>query len=291
MDTVLSSRTRTVTIGPGRPFVIIGERLNPSGRRRLAEEMAAGDFSRLRADALAQVAAGAQVLDVNAGLPGGDEPALLRQAVQAVLETVDVPLSLDSANPAALESALAVYPGKALINSTTGEDSCLERVLPLAKKYGAALVALCSDERGPSQDPQVRLAVARKITARAGLYGVPPADLLFDPLVMAVSVDPATARVTLETIRLLREELDANVVSGASNVSFGLPDRSTLNAAFLSMAIALGMDAAITNPLEPAVRLAVLASDLLLGHDEYGRCWIRDFRQRQKEKAGAPLHP
>ena len=163
--------------------------------------------------------------------------------------------------------------------------------MPLAQRYGAALVALCSDERGPSQDPQVRLAVARKITARAAHYGIPPADLLFDPLVMAVSVDTGTARVTLETIRLLRQELDANLVSGASNVSFGLPDRSTLNAAFLTMAMALGMDAAITNPLEPAVRQAILAGDLLLGHDEYGHRWIRDFRKRDRERAGAPLHP
>ena len=242
--------------------------------------MAAGDFTRVAADALAQVAAGAQVLDVNAGVPGGDEPALLVQAVRAVMACTDAPLCLDSANPAALEAALAVYQGKALINSTTGEEAALDRVLPLAARHGAALICLCSDERGPSSDPRTRLEVARTIAARAEGHGIPPSDLIFDPLVMAVGADAAAGRATLETIHLLRWEMDANLTCGASNVSFGLPDRPTLNAAFLSMAMALGLNSAITNPLEPAARTAILAGDLLLGHDEWAMRWIKEYRKR-----------
>ena len=282
METILSSKTKTVVIGSDRPFVVIGERINPTGRKKLAAELAAGDFSRVRADALAQVEAGAQVLDVNAGVPGADESAIMRQSVQVVMETVDVPLCFDSANPAALEAALSVYSGKALINSTTGEDSALSRVLPLAKKYGAAVIALCNDERGPVQDSRVRLEVARKIIARAADYGVSLADLVFDPLVLTVGADSSAGKVTLETIRLLCQELGVNVSAGASNVSFGLPDRPALNAAFISMAMAMGLTAAITNPLEPAVHASILAADLLLGHDAYGARWIKDFRKREK---------
>jgi len=282
METTLSSKTKTVIISPERPFVIIGERINPTGRKRLAEELLAGDLSRVRADAQAQVEAGAHVLDINSGVPGADEPAIMRQAVQAVMEVVDVPLCFDSADPVALEAALAIYSGKALINSTTGEDAVLERVLPLAKKYGAAVIALCNDERGPVQDPLVRLQVARKIAARAADYGIPLADLVFDPLVLTVGADSNAALVTFETIRLLRQELGVNVSAGASNVSFGLPDRSALNAAFISMAMATGLTAAITNPLDPAVHAAILAADLFLGHDAYGARWIKDFRRRGK---------
>ena len=282
METTLSSRTKTVVISPEKPFVIIGERINPTGRKKLAEEMAAGDFSRVRADALAQVEAGAHVLDVNSGVPGADDSAIMRQAVQIVMETVDVPLCFDSPNPAALEAALSIYSGKALINSTTGEEAALARVLPLAKKYGAAIIGLCNDETGISQDPQVRLAVARKILARAADYGIPAADVIFDPLVLTVGADSNAGKVTLETIRLVRQELGVNVSAGASNVSFGLPDRPALNAAFMAMAMAMGMDAAITNPLEPVVHTAILAADLFLGHDAYGGKWIKDFRKRDK---------
>jgi len=282
METVLSSKTKTVIISPDRPLVIIGERINPTGRKKLAEELAAGDFSRVRADALAQVEAGAHVLDVNAGVPGADEPALMRQVAQVVMDAVDVPLCFDSANPAVLEAALSLYSGKALINSTTGEDVVLERVLPLVKKHNAAVIALVNDERGPVQDPQVRLGVARKIIARAADYGIPLSDLVLDPLVLTVGADSNAGRVTLETIRLLRQELGVNVVAGASNVSFGLPDRPALNAAYIAMAIACGLTAAITNPLEPAIRSAILAADLFMGHDAYGSRWIKDFRKRQK---------
>ncbi|MCU0507613.1 MAG: dihydropteroate synthase [Anaerolineae bacterium] len=287
METVLSSKTKTVVISPDRPFVIIGERINPTGRKKLAEELANGDFSRVRSDALAQVEAGAAILDVNAGVPGGDEPEIMRQAVQMVMDTVDLPLSIDSANPDALEAGLALYQGKALINSTTGEDEALERVLPLAKKYGAAVIALCNDERGPVQDPQVRLDIAKKIVARAADHGVPIEDLLFDPLVMTVGADSNAGRVTLATMQLLRAELGVNLTAGASNVSFGLPDRPALNAAFMAMAMNSGLNSAITNPLEPAVLTAILAADLFLGHDEYGRMWIKGFRKREKAKAAA----
>ena len=285
METILSSKTKTVVISPDKPFVVIGERINPTGRKKLAEELAAGDFARVRSDALAQIEAGAHVLDVNSGVPGADEPAIMRQAVQMVMETVDAPLCFDSPNPAALEAALAIYSGKALINSTTGEDAALERVLPLAKKYGAAFIGLCNDDRGISQDPLVRLEVARKIITRAADYGIPAADIVIDPLVLTVGADSNAGKVTLETIRLIRQELGVNISAGASNVSFGLPDRPALNAAFMAMAMAMGMDAAITNPLEPTVHTAILAADLFLGHDPYGGKWIKDFRKREKAKA------
>jgi len=290
METILSSKTKTVVISPDKPFVIIGERINPTGRKKLAEEMAAGDFSRVRADALAQVEAGAHVLDVNSGLPsvaGADELTIMRQAVQRVMETVDVPLCFDSPNPAALEAALSIYSGKALINSTTGEDAALARVLPLAKKYGAAIIGLCNDETGISQDPQVRLVVARKILARAADYGIPAADVIFDPLVLTVGADSNAGKVTLETIRLLRREFGANVSAGASNVSFGLPDRPALNATFMAMGMMMGLTASITNPLEPAVHSAILAADLFLGHDAYGGKWIKNFRKREKARQAA----
>ena len=287
METVLSSKTKTVVISPDKPFVIIGERINPTGRKKLAEEMSTGDFSRVRSDALAQMEAGAHVLDVNSGVPGADEPAIMRQAVQIVMETVDAPLCFDSPDPAALEAALSIYSGKALINSTTGEDASLARVLPLAKKYGAAVIGLCNDEHGISQDPQARLAVARKILARAADYGIPAADIIFDPLVLTVGADSNAGKVTLETIRLLRQELGANISAGASNVSFGLPDRPALNAAFMAMGMMMGLTASITNPLEPAVRTAILAADLFLGHDAYGGKWIKNFRKREKAKPAA----
>ncbi len=281
METILSSKSRQVVIGPDRPLVIIGERINPTGRKQLQADMAAGDFSRVCAEAQAQVEAGAAVLDVNVGVPGGDEPTLMRQAVEAIMAAVDVPLCFDSAHPAALEAALAIYPGKALINSVTGEEQSLARVLPLAQKYQAAVIGLAHDERGISHDPQVRLEVARKILARAADYGLPAADVVIDPLVLTVGADHHAARVTLETIRLLRTELDVNVSAGVSNVSFGLPDRPTLNAAFVAMGIAMGLTAAIINPLEPTVQVAILASDLLAGHDAYGGRWLKAFRKRK----------
>jgi 5-methyltetrahydrofolate--homocysteine methyltransferase len=287
METILSSQKKKVNISPDKPFVIVGERINPTGRKKLGAEMAAGDFSRVRSDALAQVEAGAAVLDVNAGVPGGDEPALMKQAVETVMAVVDVPLCFDSANPAALEAALSVYPGKALINSVTGEDAALKRVLPVVKKYNAAVIGMANDERGISPDPLVRLEVARKIIARAADYGIPAVDVVIDPLVLTVGADHNAGRVTLETIRLIKAELGANLSAGASNVSFGLPDRPAINAAFIAMCIAAGLTAAIINPLEPAVRMSILAADLLAGHDAYGGKWIKDFRKRSASQGAA----
>jgi 5-methyltetrahydrofolate--homocysteine methyltransferase len=284
METTLSSKTKTVTISADKPFVIIGERINPTGRKKLAAELAAGDFSRVRADALAQVAAGAHVLDVNSGVPMVDESAIMRQAVQTVMDTVDVPLCFDSSMVEALQAGLEVYSGKALINSTTGESERMEQIFPLAKKYGAAVICLCHDERGPAQDANMRLEVAKNIIARAKDHGVPVEDLVFDPLVLTVGADSNAGRVTLDTVKMLREELKVNVSAGASNVSFGLPDRPALNAAFLSMLMARGLAAAITNPLEPAAKTAILASDLFMGHDSHAGRWLKDFRQREKAK-------
>ncbi len=288
METILTSRAKKVVISPDKAFVIIGERINPTGRKKLAAEMAAGDFSRVRSDALAQVEAGAGLLDVNAGVPGGDEPSIMRQAAETVMSVTDMPLCFDSANPEALEAALSIYQGKALINSVTGEDAALERVLPLVKKYNAAVIGMANDERGISPDPLVRLGVARKIVNRAADYGIPASDVVIDPLVLTVGADHTAGRVTLETIRLVSSELGVNLSAGASNVSFGLPDRPALNAAFIAMCIGAGLTAAIINPLEPAVRVSILAADLLAGHDAYGGKWIKDFRKRSAAQAAAP---
>lgn len=282
METVLYSNTQTVIIGPGRPFVMIGERINPSGRKKLGVEMAAGDFDRVRRDAEAQVAAGAHMLDVNAGVPIADEAELLVGAIQAVTEVVDVPLCLDSSVVEALEAGLAVYEGKALVNSVTGEDDRLELILPLVKKYGAAVIGMANDETGIPNDPQYRLAVARKIVERAQAYGIPPEDVIIDPLAMTVAADPQAAVVTLTTMRLIRDELGVNMCCGASNISFGLPDRGPLNAAFLSMAMLSGLTCAITDPTNPTIRQAILANDLLLGHDEYAVEWLASYRAKQK---------
>ncbi len=285
MDTVLTSPTRQVRIGPGRPFVIIGERINPTGRARLAAEMAAGNLERVRADALAQVEAGAHMLDVNAGIPMADEPALLAEAVRLVQAVVDVPLSLDSSVVAALEAGLAVYQGKPLINSVTGEEERLRAVLPLAAKYGAAVIGVANDESGISEDPDVRFEVARKIVARAESYGIHRQDVLIDPLAMPVGAVPSAGVSVFRLLRRVRDELGVNTVCGASNISFGLPGRPVLNATFLAMAIANGLTCAITNPLEESIRSTVLAADVLLGHDENCAAWLR--AQRAQAAGGA----
>ncbi len=286
MDTLITSPRRQVLIGPERPFVIIGERINPTGRKGLAAEMAAGDFSRVRDDALAQVAAGAHMLDVNAGIPLADEPAILAEAVRVVQAVVDVPLSIDSSIVVALESGLAAYQGKALINSVTGEDERLEVVLPLAKKHGAAVIGVSNDETGISHDPDVRFQVARKIVERAEHYGIPRQDVLIDPLAMPIGA-VATAGLSLfRLVRRLRDELGVNSVCGASNVSFGLPGRPALNAAFLAMAVASGLTCAITNPLEEAIRSTVLATDVFMGRDENCLAWLRAQRASAKAEGG-----
>ena len=288
METTLQSKTRTVVIGPGHPFVMIGERINPSGRKKLGAEMAAGDFSRVSKDAAAQVAAGAHVLDVNAGVPAADEPALLVAAIQAVQAVTAVPLCFDSSVVEALEAALSAYSGKALVNSITGEDERLERLLPVIKKHGAAVIGMANDETGISNDPDFRLGIARKIVQRAQDHGIPPADVIIDPLTLTVAADPDAPRVTLATMRLIRDELGVNMCCGASNVSFGLPDRSAINAAFLAMAMQSGLTCAITDPTNPVLRQAVLATDVLLANDQYASNWIADFRSRQKAAAHKP---
>jgi 5-methyltetrahydrofolate--homocysteine methyltransferase len=285
-DTVVSSATREVVIGFERPFVIIGERINPTGRKLLAAEMAAGDYSRVQADALAQVEAGAHMLDVNAGIPLADEPKILAECIQLVQSLTDLPLSIDSSIVAALEAGLAAYKGKPLVNSVTGEEERLEAVLPLIKKYGAAVVAISNDETGISEDPDVRFEVAKKIVHRAADFGIPASDIVVDPLVMPVGALNEAGRSVFRLIRRLREELKVNTTCGASNIAFGLPNRHGLNAAFLSMAIGAGMTSAITNPLHAEEMTAVLGADVLMGHDPSCMRWIQKFREPMAE--GAP---
>ncbi len=273
-DTVLSSATREVVIGFERPFVIIGERINPTGRKKLAAEMAAGNFDTVVADALAQVEAGAQMLDVNAGIPLADEPAILAHTIELVQSITDVPLCLDSSVVEALERGLAAYRGKALVNSVTGEDEQMERVLPLVARHGAAVVAISNDETGISEDADVRFEVARKIVARAADHGIPREDVVVDPLAMPIGAMGTAGRQLFRLVRRLREELGVNTTCGASNISFGLPNRPALNAAFLPMAIASGMTSAITSPLHDEMRRAVRAADVLMGNDEHCAAWI-----------------
>ena len=278
-DTVISSASKEVVIGFDRPFVIIGERINPTGRKLLAEEMKKGDYSRVKKDALAQVAAGAQMLDVNAGIPLADEPRILAETIQLVQSLTDVPLAIDSSIIEALEAGLAVYKGKALVNSVTGEEEVLERVLPLFAKHGAAVVAISNDETGISEDPDVRFEVAKKIVQRAADYGIPHNDIVVDPLVMPIGAMGSAGRQVFHLLRRLKEELDVNSTCGASNVSFGLPNRNGLNAAFLSMAIASGMTSAITNPLHDEVMQAVMGANVMMGHEEQCMNWIKRYRE------------
>jgi len=278
-ETVLASPNREVRIGFGRPFVIIGERINPTGRRRLAEEMASGDYSRVETDAMAQVEAGAHMLDVNAGVPLADEPKMLADIVRLVQSITDVPLAIDSSIVAALESGLAAYQGKALVNSVTGEEEVLESVLPLVKRHGAAVVAISNDETGISEDPDVRYLVARKIVERAADHGIPHEDVVVDPLVMPIGAINSAGRQVMHLVRRLREELKVNTTCGASNVSFGLPNRHGINTAFLTMAIGAGMTSAITNPLHAEVIQAVLGADVMMGNDPDCAKWIRKYRE------------
>jgi 5-methyltetrahydrofolate--homocysteine methyltransferase len=278
-DTIISSATREVVIGFDRPFVIIGERINPTGRKIMAAEMLADDYSRVVADALAQVEAGAHMLDINAGIPLADEPGMLAKAIQLVQAVTDVPISIDSSIVAALEAGLAVYKGKPLVNSVTGEEDRLETVLPLVKKYGAAVVAISNDETGISQDPNVRFEVAKKIVQRAADYGIPACDIVVDPLVMPIGAINRAGVQVMALVHRLRTELKVNTTCGASNVSFGLPERNGINAGFLTMAIASGMTSAITNPLHAEVVRACMAADVMMGHDPDCARWIRKFRE------------
>ena len=279
-ETIVSSANKEVKIGFDEPFVIIGERINPTGRKLLAAEMKSGDFSRVEKDAISQVNAGAHMLDVNAGIPLADEPALLAKAIKLVQAVTDVPLSIDSSIVAALESGLSVYQGKALVNSVTGEEDRLETVLPLVAKYGAAVVAISNDETGISEDPDVRFEVARKIVNRASDYGISHEDVVVDPLVMPIGAINSAGKQIIHLVRRLRNELKVNTTCGASNVSFGLPNRNGINAAFLTMAIGSGMTSAITSPLHPEVMQAILGANVMMGKDPNCSNWISCYRDR-----------
>lgn len=285
-NTVISSATREVVIGFDQPFVLIGERINPTGRKILTAELLAGNYSRVEKDALAQVEAGAHMLDVNAGIPLADEPAILARCIELVQSVTDVPLTIDSSIVAALEAGLNVYQGKALVNSVTGEDERLESVLPLVAKHGAAVVAISNDETGISEDPDVRFEVAKKIVERAADHGISHEDILVDPLVMPIGAINSAGKQVMHLLRRLREELKVNTTCGASNVSFGLPHRNGINAAFLPMAMAAGMTSAITNPLHTEVVQAVMGADVMMGNDPDCAKWIARYRDPESLEGG-----
>ena len=277
--TVLSSATKEIVIGFDAPFCVIGERINPTGRKLLAEEMANGNYNRVQSDAIAQIEAGATMLDVNAGIPLANEPKILAESIQLIQSFTDIPLSIDSSIVEALEAGLAVYQGKALVNSVTGEEERLEVVLPLVKKYGAAVVAISNDETGISEDPNERFKVAKKIVERAADYGIDRQDVVVDPLIMPVGAINLAGRSALDLIIRLRSELKVNTTCGASNISFGLPNRHGMNAAFLSMAAGAGMTSAIMNPLHSEEMTAILGADVMNGVDPECRKWIKKFRE------------
>lgn len=284
-ETVVSSAKKEWVIGFERPFTVIGERINPTGRKMLAQEMAAGDYSRVKQDAIEQVQAGAHMLDVNAGIPLADEPAILAETIQLVQSLVDVPLCIDSSIIKALDRGLEVYRGKPLVNSVTGEDENMEAVLPLIKKYDAAVVAISNDETGISSDPDVRYEVARKIVERAADHGISKDNIVVDPLVMPVGAVNTAGRQVQQLVERLRRELKVNTTCGASNVSFGLPNRHGLTASFVSMAIASGMTSAIMNPLHAEVMQAVRGADVMMGHDRDCMRWMRAYRDPSQQAA------
>jgi 5-methyltetrahydrofolate--homocysteine methyltransferase len=286
LETILQGRSKTVVIGPDQPFCIIGERINPTGRKIFAEELRGGDLSKVIEDTHAQIEAGADVLDVNAGIPLVDEAELLSKMLKLVQEHTDAPICIDSSVIEALEAGLAVYEGKPLVNSVTGEDERLEEILPLVAKHGAAVIGLANDETGIPETAQQRLEIATKIVKVAGDYGIPPEDIVIDPLAMTVGADTEAVTTTLEAIRLIRDNLGVNMSLGASNVSFGLPDRHALNAGFLPMAMAAGLTSAIMSTAKVCVD-SVRAADLLLGHDAWGARWIAAHRARKAEAVAA----
>ncbi len=277
-NTIISSANKEVNIGFDQPFCVIGERINPTGRKKLAEQMKNGDYSMVEADAMAQVEAGAHILDVNAGIPLADEPGMLAQSIRLIQNLTDTPLSIDSSIVEALEKGLSVYQGKALLNSVTGEEERLEVVLPLVKKYNCAVVGISNDETGISEDPNVRYDVAKKIVERAMDFGIPASDVLIDPLVMPIGALGEAGKAALYLIRRLRDELKVNTTCGASNISFGLPNRHHLNGAFLSMAIGAGMTSAIMNPLHDEEMVAIKGADVIAGNDKDCGFWIKKYR-------------
>lgn len=287
LTTLIASKTKKVEINRANPTVIIGERINPTGRKLMLKALQEGNFDMVRRDAKSQVEAGAKILDVNAGVPGADEPALLKQVMATVMEVTDVPLCIDTADPEALEAALKSYEGKPLINSANGEERSLEAVLPLVKEYGAAVIGLCMDDDGIPATADARLKVAAKIIERAGKLGIPTEDIVVDPLALTMGSDHTAGLVAMQTIEKVIAEFGVNITMGASNISFGLPDRKHINATFIAMAIRAGLTCPITNPLESEVSIAIKAADLSMGRDEYGMAWIKAFRERQKEQEEA----
>lgn len=292
--TVIESKTKTVTIGFDEPFCVIGERINPTGRKKLAAELEAGDFSTVERDAIEQVACGAMVLDVNAGVvfnsnpdPNLTEPPLMRRVLQTVMAVTDVPLCIDSSVPGALEAGLEEVEGRPLLNSVTGEEERLERILPLVKKYNVPVVAISNDDTGISEDPEVRFAVAKKIVERAADYGIPAHDIVVDPLVMPIGAMATAGQQVFALVRRLRDELGVNTTCGASNISFGLPNRHGINAAFLPMAIGAGMTSAIMNPVRSVEMEAIRAANLLMNHDANGAAWISFSRVLEAVREGA----
>ncbi len=280
MDTVVQSPSRTVVIGPEQPFCVIGERINPTGRKAFQAQLQAGDLSQLELDVEQQVAGGADLLDVNVGDPLADEVELMGQAIPMVQGLCELPLCIDSSVIEALEAGLSAYQGKALVNSVTGEDERLEAILPLVAKHGAAVIGLANDDEIP-MEPERRVAIAKKIVSAAGDHGIPPEDVIIDPLAMPVGAEPRAVNLFVETLHLLREELGVNTTCGAGNTSFGLPGRHTLGAAFLAVAQSHGLTSAIMDSRRPEMVEAVRATDFLLGRDEWGAVWIRMYRERQ----------
>ena len=293
--TIVASQTREVIIGFDQPFCVIGERINPTGRKKLAAEMQAGNFETVKADALAQVAAGASILDVNAGVtsinPNETEPPLLVQTIQMVQQLVDVPIAIDSSVTSAIEAGLKVAKGRPLINSVTGEEEKLEAILPLAKQYDVPVVAISNDETGISMDPDVRFEVARKIVERAADYGIKPYDIIVDPLVMPIGAMGSAGQQVFHLVRRLREELGVNTTCGLSNISFGLPHRHGINAAFIPMVIASGMTSAIMNPCRPAEMEAVRGANVLNGTDQDCSNWIMTYRDHTPQAGVATAAP
>jgi 5-methyltetrahydrofolate--homocysteine methyltransferase len=285
ITTTISSASQSVEISRERPTVIIGERINPTGRKKVLAALQEGNFDVVKKDATKQVEAGAAILDVNAGVPGADEPELLKKVMQTVMDVTDVPLCIDTADPEALRAALEIYEGKALINSTNGEEKSLEAILPLVKEFNTAVIGLCMDDEGIPPTPQDRLAVAEKILSRADKLGIPMEDVIIDPLALTMGSDHNAGRIALETIELVVEKFGVNITMGASNISFGLPDRAYINSTYIAMAIYAGLTCPITNPLVTEIQTAVLAADLSMGRDEYGSRWIKSYRERQKAEA------
>jgi 5-methyltetrahydrofolate--homocysteine methyltransferase len=283
METKITSATKEVTIGGDRPIVLIGERINPSGKKKLGEALKEGKLDIVRQEAKAQTEAGADILDVNVNIFGIDEPDLLPKAVKAVMKSSELPLCIDSANPEALEAAIKVYKGKPLVNSVTGEEHSLAKILPVIKKHGAAVVGLVQDENGIPKTPEARLAVAKKIVERAEKLGIPREDIVIDCLCLAVGAETTSGTTALGTIRLIKQELGVNMTLAVSNISFGMPDRDLLNNAFVAACIAAGITCVIVDVKK--IRPAVLAADIIMNHDKHARRYMESYRQRQQEQA------